>query len=297
MLDHLTATDEVIVDYCRRNRTHMIGGHKHGNIVLRISDEAVVKFGFGVTPEEAANQRFAFETFNGAMVRIPRVLRYFRETFGKMRPIGYLIMEFLDGQNLASVSQEELPRAIGSVAEFLSQLSQSSSNRPGPVHGGEPQGHLWTEQGARTRFHTLEDIEGWLNKRLAMSGESIDLRHCQLSFCHLDLARRNFLLRQDGSICVLDWASAGYYPTIFETCCMYLLLPWDPLFFEPLLYLLGAFAPNDEVLLRQLVKVYNANQVYEFEDMSDESDAILAAVPSGPPPVLPWMQRGPEANV
>jgi thiamine kinase-like enzyme len=36
--------------------------------------------------------------------------------------------------------------------------------------------------------------------------------------CHLDIAPRNILLCDDGEIFVLDWASVGFYPRIFELC-------------------------------------------------------------------------------
>ena len=39
---------------------------------------------------------------------------------------------------------------------------------------------------------------------------------CELVFCHLDIAPRNLLRQEDGSLCLIDWASAGYYPRLFE---------------------------------------------------------------------------------
>ena len=42
----------------------------------------------------------------------------------------------------------------------------------------------------------------------------------ELILCHLDIVLRNFLLLRDGSISLLDWASAGFYPRIFEECVL-----------------------------------------------------------------------------
>lgn len=38
--------------------------------------------------------------------------------------------------------------------------------------------------------------------------------------CHLDIAPRNLLYLADGSVCLLDWATAGFYPRFFEVCVL-----------------------------------------------------------------------------
>ena len=47
-------------------------------------------------------------------------------------------------------------------------------------------------------------------------GERISLQEEKFVFCHLDTALKNMLYLPDGPICLLDWASAGYYPRYFE---------------------------------------------------------------------------------
>ncbi|KAI9799431.1 MAG: hypothetical protein M1825_004531 [Sarcosagium campestre] len=291
MLDYLIATDDEVVEFCQKNRMQMIGGNRYGNIVLKISDEAVVKFGLGVNADEAANQQFAFERFNGGAVRIPRVFRFFQEKSGR-KPVGYLIMEFVNGQSLTLVPQEKLSRIVKRIAGILRQFGQVTSDMPGPMEGGEPQGYLWSESGARTTFKTVKDMEAWLNKRLAISGDSIDLGSRRLCFCHLDLARRNLLQCEDDSICLLDWASAGFYPRVFEICCIHLLVSSDRVFFELLLHEIGNhLVRTDEHLLHLLLKAYSISQRFDFGDLSDETNAIMARIPPGPPPLLPQIPR------
>lgn len=36
------------------------------------------------------------------------------------------------------------------------------------------------------------------------------------------VAPRNFILLQDGSLCLLDWTSAGFYPRFFESCVLWI---------------------------------------------------------------------------
>jgi hypothetical protein len=39
----------------------------------------------------------------------------------------------------------------------------------------------------------------------------------------IDIAPRNILWQEDGSLCLVDWASAGYYPRIFEFCAQWII--------------------------------------------------------------------------
>jgi thiamine kinase-like enzyme len=42
-------------------------------------------------------------------------------------------------------------------------------------------------------------------------------------FCHLDIAPRNILWQEDGTLCIVDWASAGFYPRLFEFCVQWIV--------------------------------------------------------------------------
>ena len=262
MLNHLTASNEDIIRYCQAstNRTQIIGGSTYGNNVLKLSDQAVIKFGLGVTSDEAANQEFAYEHLDKGIVSVPRVFRYFQDKSQPGWPIGYLVMEFMRGRNLACLDLQDYPQTIPSITRALNHMGQITRSWPGPVGGGKPQGHLWSEYGARTTFKTVREVENWFNERLAVFETAIDLNSCDLRFSHLDLTRRNIILRPDGSVCFLDWASAGFYPKIFEICCLQLLLSSDPSFFEPLLEELGTLTLEDEVSIDLMHRAYALGQ-------------------------------------
>lgn len=63
-------------------------------------------------------------------------------------------------------------------------------------------------------------MERWLNVRLPDVKSKLELQHYPLVLCHLDLAPRNILWLSDGSVCFLDWATAGFYPRLFENCLL-----------------------------------------------------------------------------
>jgi thiamine kinase-like enzyme len=63
-------------------------------------------------------------------------------------------------------------------------------------------------------------MEDWLNHRLPDVEAKLALEKYPLVLCHLDLAPRNMIRLEDGSLCLLDWKSAGFYPRFFEVCIL-----------------------------------------------------------------------------
>src|SRR5687768_5162700 len=113
-LQYETATDDEIAQHCRlSNPNRDILSELQGGIsVIRISHDAVVKCGFSVTQLEAQNQQRAYEIIDPAVIRIPRVYRFF--TYGGE---GYLVMEYIKGQPLSSVEDPNI--YLGAVVKVL----------------------------------------------------------------------------------------------------------------------------------------------------------------------------------
>ena len=63
--------------------------------------------------------------------------------------------------------------------------------------------------------------------------------------CHLDIAPRNILWLEDGSLCLIDWASAGYYPRLFEFCAQWVVEGKDGNFNYLLLKLMDALSDRE----------------------------------------------------
>lgn len=58
---------------------------------------------------------------------------------------------------------------------------------------------------------------GWLNEKIPAMEDKLKLVSSQLVLCHLNLAPWNLLWAQDGSVTLVDWLSAGFYPRSLET--------------------------------------------------------------------------------
>jgi len=85
-----------------------------GSKVKRISDKAVVKYGFGVTAEEAKDQHRAYQILDKRIVRIPKVHQFFEFGF-----VGYLVMEYI----FRDCSLTILERNIWKKLTFFSNIS------------------------------------------------------------------------------------------------------------------------------------------------------------------------------
>ena len=61
-------------------------------------------------------------------------------------------------------------------------------------------------------FDDEAQMKSWFSSRLFPGEGRVSFRDCDLALCYLDIAPRNI----DRRICVVDRASAGLYPRIFE---------------------------------------------------------------------------------
>lgn len=164
-------------------------------------------------------------------MHISQVYRFIEAKGSSARTKEYLFMEYVPGQNLADVDLETrkdiLPR-IAKIAVHLGQIQAGHQRAPGSVGGGEPRGYLWGDDGADTVYNSASDLNTYMNKRLKLRNDSIDLAPHPLVLCHLDLCRRNFILKDDGvSLCLVNWGSAGFYPRFFEVAMKSCVLPYD----------------------------------------------------------------------
>lgn len=207
---NLAINDEDILQWCQDPHRQRIGPEHCTTKLIKVDDRFVVKFGH-VHPEEFTNQKEAYKLLDQRIVRIPRPYRFFTHDTK-----GYLLMEYIDGEERATIENEADIRSISKVLEYLSTFQ---GTRPGPIAGGASRGLIWSEYEDMT-FRDLDHLEMYLNSRLVRCLDTFDLQETQLVLCHLDIAPRNILWPQDGPLCVLDWASAGWYPRFFEYCAL-----------------------------------------------------------------------------
>lgn len=146
-------------------------------------------------------------------------------------------------------------------------LSQIPCGPPGPKNGGIPRGYLFSEDGALTTFNTIPKLNQWMNKRLrAKDGDpGFEFTASECVFYHQDLARRNIIMRPDGSFCLVDWEHAGFYPRICAAYCLRFVGIFDWEFANDLLEALEKLWPKNEnrnALPKMLDQVYRNNLRY-----------------------------------
>jgi hypothetical protein len=233
-----TASEEFLIELCEKaeKENGLIGGYTGGDRVVRLSHNIAVKFGPGVMPSEAKTQEFAYRNTDPNIVHVPQVYRFFQRVDPLWHFRGYLFMRYVPGQPLQELDLSTNNDIISRMARIIAHLGQIQNGQvPGPVGGGQPEGYIWGDVGARTSFTCVRDLEAWLNKRLALRNKSIDLSSHKLVLCHLDLCRRNIVLEEDNTICLLDWGFAGMYPRFFEITSLSCLNPYDKPYEKPLL--------------------------------------------------------------
>ena len=240
-----TASEDMLTELCHQTEklNGMIGGYKEAIRVIKLSNDIAVKFGRGVTAAEARMQEFTHQNANPRIVHVPQVYRFFERDYDPRwsSSEGYLFMEYVPGRTLAELDLDVRDDIVPRVAQIIAHLGQIEVRNdlsdlvPGPIGGGSLRGYLWGEDGAGATFTCVSDLDAWLDKRLALQNKSIDLHGSPLVLCHLDLARRNMILRDDNTISLVDWGCAGLYPRFYETTTLPYLSPWDALYQKPLI--------------------------------------------------------------
>lgn len=177
-----------------------------GTTVVKVKGfDVVIKFGRGVMQEEALAQDTAFNILDAAVVRVPKVYHFYHNS---LTNIGYLAMEWIDGLPLDLHNTMH----VKALQKTMNHLASLERDFPGPLASGEPQGVLW-EDSAPDDCRTIIGLEDWVNK---WQERCVNFRGEDLVLCHLDTDAKNILWMQSRQICLLDWASAGYYPRYFE---------------------------------------------------------------------------------
>jgi aminoglycoside phosphotransferase (APT) family kinase protein len=160
----------------------------------------------------------------------------------------YLVMEYIDGETLAScwhrLSLLSKLRIAWTLRGYVGQLRRLRRAVPGTLDGAQCTGPLFTDYGAGP-FAAYDELTTWLNHKLHVSQR---MKHAPLDaplfdnswplvFTHQDLCPRNIILGHDGKVYLLDWETSGFYPAWFEYVGMRsdehfnssswsLLIPW-----------------------------------------------------------------------
>ena len=184
----------------------------------------MVKFGLNVRQDEFQVQKYVYDRVDTAVLRVPRPIRFFEKRDVPLEGLrcGFLISEHIEGTD---VPHEMQPRELSQLLEavkHLWSLPVPSDSGPGPICGSPPQGYLWSDDGVPKSFKTTEDMQQFINNCVNMDANGavmydyLDIQHLPLIVCHGDLKRENLRVTANGSLCILDWVHAGFYPMVFE---------------------------------------------------------------------------------
>lgn len=252
-----TATIDALVAFCSSASCETLGeaSYTSGRRIVKVSEQAVIKFGIGVAESEANNQRGAYRLLDPSIVRVPEVYRFF--TKGRY---GYIVMEYIKGQVLDPLEDQRL---VHRVAYTLAHLAEISCRIAGPLESGVPRGLFWPDNETLS-FNTIIDIEIYFNSRLAKGGSQLDFGQCRAVLCHLDVAPRNILWQEDGTICLIDWECAGFYPRVLEVCAQRVIFGKDGEFNRILLEHMAPLTEEEEVQANLIMKAYSNSQRYHF---------------------------------
>lgn len=200
---------QAIIDYCRScPDDQFIGDLRSGNRVVKLPDcDLVVKFGPFVTSHEAENQQEAFKIIDPAILIVPMVHKFFVDDEGW----GYMVSDFISGKTIDPLSDSHVQR----LTYIFDYFRSITANRAGSLCGGPSVGLLWPDTNDLT-ISNVQQVEEWFNSRLFPGDGQVHFDASPLVLCHLDIAPRNIIWLDDGRVCLLDWASAGFYPRLLE---------------------------------------------------------------------------------
>ncbi|KAL9025555.1 MAG: hypothetical protein Q9196_005640 [Gyalolechia fulgens] len=266
--------------------------YQQGDVtIVRVHQDAVLKYGHGVHISEARNMRLVLESTD---VRLPTVFDAWEvkdgneETGFINEEIGYILMQYIEGDVLdkkwSGLDIYARQDIHSQLIDFLRQLHAIRLPVPGPLGGGLSRGPLFTDYGAGP-FRSTEDLESWFDERLLVCQEfhrapqthpSFSGQFQNLVMCHMDIAPRNLILDRQLRVWVLDWAHAGGYPVYFEEAV--LRRTGNPKFTEGLLRMLGEEHTGD---VERLLAKFSSGLIKKTEQSLAEKAGHLEMLKHG----------------
>ncbi|KIM19703.1 hypothetical protein M408DRAFT_30995 [Serendipita vermifera MAFF 305830] len=168
-------------------------------------------------------------------IPVPNVRQLLVSPIGSGMVDTYMVMDYVEGESLdkcwGKLGLISKIKIAWQLRGYVSQLQTIQTLIPGPVDGSACVGFYFTETGAGP-FASYDDMTAWFNHKLSVNErfaprppgtKKLDTPNIAkfdmswpLVFTHQDLCPRNIILSKDGSLCIVDWAWAGFYPAWFE---------------------------------------------------------------------------------
>ncbi|KZZ98342.1 phosphotransferase enzyme family protein [Moelleriella libera RCEF 2490] len=219
-----------------------------GRRIVRVGDHFVVKYGAAVSLTEGENMLFVKQS---STVPVPTVYAIFsRRDEDKKFPTNYIVMENIAGETLeacwSTLDTQAKADVAGKLRGHLTQLRRIPSPGYFGLLGKRPYDNsvFWTSEEATRQmisgpFDTQQQmvnamLENHLHRNQTKRKAEFYRRvlpnrlHDQPSvFTHGDVQRKNLLLKEDGTLVVLDWEDAGWYPNFWEYAMTMFSCRWE----------------------------------------------------------------------
>ncbi len=212
---------------------------KLGAHIRQIDEQTLVKFGSNVRLAEAEAMHMVSEQ---TTVVCPQVIGAYI-----LNEVGYIIMSFEQGEDLPQywdkAASMEREHVIAQLKDYVKQMRAIRGDFIGGVDYSSCKDGIfdWDYRGLDREYGPYADEasfndgiamalanrvpparcdpdpesvgfnNGWMEQRLARSFKGHDI-----VFTHADLHSGNILVRADGTVVLLDWGLAGYWPEYWE---------------------------------------------------------------------------------
>ncbi|KAF5020272.1 hypothetical protein F66182_7706 [Fusarium sp. NRRL 66182] len=209
-----------------------------GTRVVRIQQQFVIKYGVHVEPVEAHNMLYVAKS---TTVPVPRVYAiYQRQEKSKQKSVTYIVMQYVPGTTLLNLwntlKQDRKSSIAKTLRTYFDQLRQlQHPGYLGNVNGGPPLDDLFSEtqlaDDIQAPFRTEEELVECIlriyavetGKRMAHKARYYQevLPTALYSnnppvFTHNDFQRKNIIVQDDGTLVIIDWEFASWYPIYWE---------------------------------------------------------------------------------
>lgn len=215
-----------------------------GRRIVRVGQHYVVKYGRAVSLIEGENMLWLRETCPD--MAVPRVYALYQDTDEDGYSVVHIVMERIDGEPLVSRWDAMDKEAKSDVSRRMRSLLKTMRSIPSPGYygciGRRPleDAMFWTsdQDTYRSRLAGNEPINGpfdseaQLNRALVNKYRLLGGKPAKASFydrivprvlfnhapvfTHGDLQAKNAVVRRDGSLVLVDWEAAGWYPSYWE---------------------------------------------------------------------------------
>jgi hypothetical protein len=198
--------------------------------VLMLTSKICVKYGYRMDLSEAASMQFISKNTS---IPVPKIICAFVRS-----GCTYIVMERIEGDIIGNGwvrrSEESQARLLSQLKKMILEMRELqppenmgvASVDGGPIHDGRLGGRTIHYGPFKTIQEFHRHLRGGLefNPKLDQDVQDLIRQHDNtwpLKFTHGDLSSLNIIIRDDTVVGIIDWETAGWFPSYWEytTAC------------------------------------------------------------------------------